>query len=67
MRAAIVHALGDAGDVCLGGRWRVVHAHAVAVLVEDGVDGQEVEVRNVPGTAPAAATRAPRRRGGPRA
>jgi hypothetical protein len=43
-KRALVYALHDAGDVRLLGRLRVVEAHAVAVLLEDAIYGQRVEV-----------------------
>jgi hypothetical protein len=39
-----VDALRDSGDVVLRGRRGLVQVHALAVLLEDAVDGQQVEV-----------------------
>jgi hypothetical protein len=38
----IVHALGDKGDVGLRRRRRLMGAYTLAVLLEDGIDGQQV-------------------------
>jgi hypothetical protein len=64
---AIVDAPRDVGDVGLRRRRRLVDAHALAVLLEDGVDGQVVELRLPPNlcrkeTAPVAAPTTPARR-----